>query len=136
MNQLYFEGGCLCGAIRYRVGGEPITSGICHCRTCRGISSAPILPFVTFPLERFELTRGKPVDFQSSPPVTRNFCGRCGTPLTYRHRDHADEIDVMTGSLDNPEAFPPSHHIWVSHKLAWVQLSDGLPAYETTRSET
>lgn len=92
-----------------------------------------MLPFVTFRSDQFELMRQEPIDFHSSPPVTRSFCGRCGTPLTYRHRDHADEIDVMTASLDNPEAFPPSHHIWVSHKLAWVQLSDGLPVYDTTR---
>ena len=93
-----------------------------------------MLPFVTFPSDRFELTRGKPVDFHSSPMVTRSFCGGCGTPLTYRHQEHADEIDVMTCSLDNPEAFPPSHHIWLSHKLAWIELRDDLPAYESTRS--
>jgi hypothetical protein len=136
MDQLYLEGGCLCGAIRYRVSGEPITSGICHCRTCRRISAAPMLPFVTFPADGFELTSGKPVDFHSSPPVTRTFCGRCGTPLTYRHRDSANEIDVMTCSLDNPEAFPPSHHIWVSQKLTWFHLSDGLPAFDSTRTQT
>jgi hypothetical protein len=95
-----------------------------------------MLPFVTFPADRFELITGQPVDFHSSPRVTRSFCGRCGTPLTYRHRDYADEIDVMTCSLDDPEAFPPSHHIWVRHKLAWVHLPAGLPAYDTTRSQT
>ena len=135
MNDQISEGGCLCGAIRYRVSGAPVTSGICHCRTCRMISSAPMLPFVTFRFDQFELMRGQPVDFHSSPPVTRSFCGRCGTPLTYCDNGHADEIDVMTCSLDNPEAFPPSHHIWVSHKLSWVRLTDGLAVHDTVRGD-
>jgi hypothetical protein len=133
MTERAFDGGCLCGAVRYRVSGEPLQSGICHCRTCRKVSAAPMLPFVTFPIDRFKLTQGKPVDFHSSPPVTRSFCGRCGTPLTYRNSAHPDEIDVMTCTLDDPEAFPPTHHIWLSHKLAWVHLSDNLPAYDTTQ---
>ncbi|HEY2107510.1 MAG TPA: GFA family protein, partial [Candidatus Binataceae bacterium] len=106
MSDHVFEGGCLCGSVRYRVSGNPLTSGICHCRTCRRTGAAPMLPFVTFPFDRFDFTQGKPVDFHSSPLVTRSFCGRCGTPLTYRHQEQAGAIDVMTCSLDNPEAFP------------------------------
>jgi hypothetical protein len=133
MSQSSFEGRCLCGAVRYRLNGEPLVSGMCHCRTCRRTCAAPMLPFITFPLNRFTLTRGKPAEFHSSPQVTRSFCGVCGTPLTYRNDGHGDEIDVMTCSLDDPEVCPPSHHIWVSHKLGWVQLSDGLPAYDKPR---
>jgi hypothetical protein len=92
-----------------------------------------MLPFITFSIDRFTLLRGEPREFHSSPQVTRSFCGVCGTPLTYRNEDHPDEIDVMTCSLDNPETYPPSHHIWVSHRLGWVQLSDGLPTYDQTR---
>ncbi len=138
MSQRVVEGGCLCGAIRYRVSGEPIMSGICHCRTCRKTAAAPALPFVTFALDCFEITQGAPVEFHSSTPVTRTFCGRCGTSLTYRHRDNndPDRLDIMTCSLDDPEAFPPSFHVWVSQKPGWDKFADGLPAYETTPKES
>ncbi len=128
------QGGCLCGAVRYRVEGEPCDSGICHCRSCRRAASAPTLPFVTFPLDRFAFTQGEPGAFRSSPLVERSFCGRCGSPLTYRRDDDPGRIDVMTCSLDRPEAFPPGFHVWVSHKLAWECIADGLPAYATTRT--
>ena len=128
------QGGCLCEAVRYRVEGEPITSGICHCRTCRKAASAPTLPFVVFPADRFAFTQGEPVQFRSSPHVLRGFCGRCGSPLTYRNDDAPDRIDVMTCSLDDPEAFPPGFHVWASHRLAWERIADGLPAYRTTRT--
>ncbi len=134
MSDRVIEGGCLCGAVRYRVGGAPISSGICHCRSCRGTSGSPMLPYVTFPIARFEITQGKPADFQSSAPVTRSFCGRCGTPLTYRHADYPDRIDVMTCSLDDLDAFPPTLHIWASHKPSWICIADGLPLYETAKT--
>ena len=79
------EGGCLCGAVRYRVRGSTVASGICHCRSCRKTASAPTLPFATFPTAAFEITHGALTDFRSSAEVTRSFCGRCGSPLAYRH---------------------------------------------------
>jgi hypothetical protein len=126
------EGGCLCGAVRYRVEGGPIASGICHCRTCRKAASAP--PFVVFSVNAFAITRGEPVQFPSSPGVTRGFCGRCGSQLTYRNNAKPERIDVMTCSLDDPEAFPPEFHVWAIHRLAWDHVTDELPVFETTRA--
>jgi hypothetical protein len=127
------EGGCLCGAVRYRVEGEPEASGICHCETCRRTASAPSLPFVVFPAEKFAITRGAPVEFRSSAPVIRSFCGTCGSPLTYRNEERSGRVDVMTCSLDDPRALPPTFHVWVGAKLEWEHVTDALPLYLTTR---
>ena len=80
-----FEGGCLCGALRYRATGEARFSTLCHCASCRRAAGAPAVAWVTFAEGSFAFTRGEPVQFRSSPPVVRSFCGRCGTPLSYRH---------------------------------------------------
>ena len=124
------EGGCLCGEVRYRIQGEPLASGTCQCRTCRKASAAAIVPWLHLDAANFTFIVGKPVEFKSSPPVTRTFCGRCGTPLTYWTTNHGPTIDVTTGSLDDPEVFPPIAHVWTSHKLGWVKLADGLPCLE------
>jgi hypothetical protein len=84
----------------------------------------------TLDSENFSFTAGQPVDFNSSPSVTRTFCGRCGTPLTYWKTSYGRTIDVTTCSLDDPEVFPPVGHVWTSHKLRWVKLADGLPCFE------
>jgi hypothetical protein len=130
MSQRSIEGGCLCGAVRYCIQGEPLVSSTCQCRRCRRAAAAAIVPWITVNSEHFAVTVGQPVEFNSSPPVTRTFCGRCGTPLTYRNTSYAGKIDVTTCSLDDPEAFPPVGHVWTSHKLSWMKLADGLPCLE------
>ena len=127
------EGGCLCGAVRYRVRGAVVASGICHCRSCRKTASAPALPFATFPIAAFEITQGALAEIRSSVDVTRGFCGGCGSPLTYRHDKKPDKLDIMTCSLDDVDALPPTFHVWASHKPAWAIIADGLPVFETTR---
>lgn len=125
------EGGCLCGAVRYRVEGEPASSGICHCETCRRAASAPTLPYATFPAARFAFN-GKPTEYASSPGVVRTFCGTCGSPLTYRTAASPDRIDVMVCNLDDPGSIVPSCHVWVSEKIGWDRIGDGLPQFPTS----
>jgi hypothetical protein len=127
------EGGCLCGAIRYRVTGKPTNSMVCHCRTCRRVAAAPVLAWLTFARADFELLRGTPAEFRSSPPVRRTFRARCGTPLTYEHDEEPGFVETTTCSLDEPDAFPPTHHSWLEHDLEWVRFGDGLPAFAESR---
>src|SRR5215211_1828093 len=113
------EGGCFCGRVRYRVAGEPLGSAICHS-----------VAWITFPYRRFSFVHGEPADFRSSDEVSRTFCQSCGTSLTYRHDEEPGTIDVTTASLDRPEEFPPTRHIWLEDKLAWEGVDDDLARYE------
>ena len=87
------EGGCLCGAIRYRVTAEPFARSICHCQSCRRASGAPSVAWAVFRPEDFSFVLGDPLRFESSPQVIRTFCGRCGTPLTYQHTGRPAAIE-------------------------------------------
>jgi hypothetical protein len=132
-HELVHEGGCLCGAVRYRAVGEPSSATLCHCNSCRRAAGAPVVAWVTFPKSGFRFAAGGPMAYQSSPGVTRTFCGTCGTPLTYAHAHLPAGIDVTTCSLDDPEAIVPTDHIWTSDKLSWVQVNDHLPRFPETR---
>jgi hypothetical protein len=129
------EGGCFCRAVRYRARGVPSNSMVCHCQSCRRIAAAPVVAWVTFARDEFAFTAGDPGEFSSSAPVRRTFCRACGTPLTYRHNDVPSTIDITTASLDDPNAFPPTHHSWLSHDLAWVRFGDGLPTFQEWRND-
>lgn len=126
------EGGCLCGAVRYRIQGEPLVSVTCQCRSCRRASGAALVPWLHLDTAQLTFLAGAPVEFQSSPAVTRTFCGQCGTPLTYRRSDYGPTIDVTTCTLDEPDLFPPVAHVWTSHRLRWVELADDLPRFDET----
>ena len=130
-----FEGGCLCGAVRYRAAGQPSLATLCHCASCRRAAGAPAVAWVTFPAAEFRFTRGEPAGFRSSPPVTRRFCGRCGTPLTYEHEAFPGGTDVTTASLDAPERCPPLDHTWTSERLAWWRPEPRWPELPKGRSE-
>ncbi|HEY5656451.1 MAG TPA: GFA family protein [Myxococcota bacterium] len=129
MSEQVFEGGCLCGATRFRVGGPVTSCCYCHCRSCRRAAGAPFVAWVTFPASRFEMIRGQLTEYESSPGVRRGFCASCGTSITYAHPSRGEEVDVTLAALDDADALRPDCHLWVSHKPAWVVLADGLPQY-------
>lgn len=123
----YTEGGCLCGAVRYRVAGAPSSSVICHCRACRKAAAAPSVAWVTFDRADVTLLQGVPGRFVSSPGVVRTFCSACGTPLTYTTEKRPREIDVTTISLDDETLFAPTEEIWISRKVSWEAADPARP---------
>jgi len=137
MGETSYQGGCLCGAVRYRFRDPLPGVAMCHCTMCRRQSGATAVPWVTLNENNIEFTKGKPTTFKSTKKGERGFCGTCGTPLTFTHEDWPGEVDITVGSLDRPEDFPATHHIWTTTRLTWVH-DDGLPSYPegTPKDET
>jgi hypothetical protein len=134
MEKPRYPGGCLCGSVRYEVSGALRQLCYCHCHSCRRAAGAPMVPWGTVDSDGWRLTRGQLIQFRSSPPVLRGFCGACGTSLTYRHESHPAELDVALATLDDPAPFAPQLHLWVADKLPWLAITDGLPQYPGGRS--
>jgi hypothetical protein len=127
------EGGCLCGAIRYRVAGAPLSANICYCTQCQRQTGAAMPAFVSYALDRFRLLAGEPATYRSSPAAVRQFCASCGSSLFWR-RDGADELDLFLGTLDEPVRMkPPDDQIWVTHRMPWVPPLPGVAAYPRER---
>ena len=129
------EGGCLCGAVRYRLHGEPLASSICHCQSCRRASAAPSVGWVTVNRANFMLLGASAREYESSPGVTRSFCATCGTPLTYSRADEPMTVDVTTVSLDDPNRFRPTREVWLDDQLAWEATNHTLGHYGRGASE-
>ena len=127
-------GGCLCGAIRYRVIGPPTATSLCHCDSCRRSTGGPSLAWAIFDQDKVEIISGELAIHRSSPGVERGFCAACGTSLTYARENRPGLFHVTTASLDDPEAFPPAVEIWVEEKLWWITTHPALPHFD--RSST
>ncbi len=130
-----YEGGCFCGAARYRAVGPATSLTNCHCTLCRRTSAAPFVAWASFRRGDFGFVSDQPAFFESSSHGVRTFCARCGTPLTCELSEHPDWIDITICSLDDPESLVPEDDTWTSSRLSWVQLADGLLRYARSRSE-
>ena len=131
-------GGCLCGAVRYRLASAPFDAGWCHCRTCQLNSGSPAMAFATVPFGDYAVEQGSDVlrTVRSSDFGRRTFCGQCGTPL-YVHVDHqADTLDFSVATLDRPEAVAPGFHIFYASRIPWAQTGDDLPRHDGFRPDT
>jgi hypothetical protein len=129
------QGGCLCGAVRYSVEGQPESSIICHCHTCRKASAAPSVAWLTFGKDKFCLQSGFLAEYHSSQDVVRSFCPVCGSQITYRSAASPDTIDVSTISLDDASQFPPSREEWTSHAIGWEPRDAMLDQYSRSGKE-
>jgi hypothetical protein len=131
----FVEGGCLCGAVRYRASDTALGTSICHCNSCRRACGAPSVAWAAFRSVDFAFVTGRPIAFRSSPPVVRTFCGKCGTPLTYQHDETPTTIDVLTATLDSPERFAPTKEIWLEDKVGWASVNEALPHFPRSSAQ-
>ena len=118
-------GGCQCGAVRFRVGGEIGRASICHCRMCQKAFAGPFGALVTVNLADLTWTRAAPARFQSSNTVQRGFCAACGTPLTFEWS--VDKIDLAVFAFDDPSAVEPVAQLAVEGRPAWMEHLADMP---------
>jgi hypothetical protein len=121
------EGGCLCGEIRYRVSGEPVAATLCHCGSCRRASGGTNVAWAVFEKNMFEWLAEEPAKYSSSPGIGWLFCGTCGSLVGYRRSSRPEHMDITTGTLDDPDRFPPKVEIWLDQKIGWETLHPDLP---------
>lgn len=127
-------GACLCGAIRFEYDGEATLTYYCHCRDCQRATGGPFAVCLMVPADAFRLLAGEPERYvregESGAPVTREFCGRCGSQLFSENPRREGLRFLRAGTLDRPEELEPSLHIWTSSALPWALYDDGLPRLE------
>ncbi len=122
------EGGCLCGAVRFKAEGEPVNVRMCHCRNCQKAMSSPYFARALFPQTALTVT-GETARYPTSERLERVFCKQCGTRL-FAWRTNGTAAGVALATFDDPNVFAPTEHIFVSRKIAWVRIDDALPQYQ------
>ena len=127
--QSTLEGGCQCGAVRYRITGEPVPAALCHCSMCRRAHAAPAVAWAMVAESQLQFLAAEPAIYESSPGARRGFCPRCGTQISFTADYLPGLVDITIGSLDDPARVPPTLHYWESRRLPWLQLADGLPRH-------
>lgn len=128
------EGGCYCGSVRYKAGGDALFKGQCHCRECQYISGGSVNFVMAMPEASFAYTKGAPKEFRRGDldtPVTREFCAECGTHLLSRAPSLAGSVLLKIGTLDDPSVFGgPQMAIYTIDKQSFHQVPDGIATFE------
>jgi hypothetical protein len=121
-------GGCLCGAVRYSVRGDPVHVGRCHCADCRKESGSAFSVYAQWPVEAFE------VSGEISSYHGRGFCASCGSRLLNPVEPGDSLIEIRIGSLDEaPFELKPEAEIWVKRRESWIPPVEGAAQHDENR---
>jgi hypothetical protein len=130
------KGGCYCGALRYEASGEPMFKGQCHCRECQYITGGQPNVVMAMVEPGFTYSKGAPKQFRRADltdPVTREFCGDCGTHILSRTPRVPGMVLIKVGTFDDPSLFGgPQMVIFTIDKQSFHHVPEGVPAFERT----
>lgn len=129
------DGGCACGAVRYRVAVEPIIVHCCHCRSCQRETGSAFALNAVVESAQVVLLQGEPEtvpttgDSGHDQRIVR--CPHCRVAVWSHYPGGGDAVRfVRVGTLDSPDALPPDVHIYTASKQTWLALPAGARSYE------
>jgi len=133
MNQTH-EGGCACGAVRYRVQGMADICQICHCRFCQRRVGSAFATVAYFDERNVEVTQGSLTEYEhrsdeSGRWLKMQFCSRCGTTVTHTTQMRPGLRALAVATFDDPEWLPIQRHIWVQSKRSWVSIPPDMAVF-------
>ena len=127
------EGGCACGAVRYRLTSEPMFVHCCHCLNCQRQTGSAFVVNLLIEGDRVDLVAGEPqaVDVPRDDGSTQRIyrCPDCQVAVFSEYGGRAVRF-VRGGTLDDPKEITPDVHIYTRSKVGWVALPDGVPAFD------
>ncbi len=130
-----FEGGCLCGAVRYRIDEEqwpPCYA--CHCTDCQTQSGSAIAVQMPVWASKFSV-QGETIEGKRQLPSgatgTVRACAKCLTRLHAINSSRPGLVIVRAGTLDDSASLEPKAHMWVKSKQPWMTIPEGVRTYET-----
>ncbi|MCP2319342.1 hypothetical protein APR12_004709 [Nocardia amikacinitolerans] len=124
-----YEGGCLCGRIRFRADAEAGWPHLCSCPHCQKLAGGPLTAWVDFPLDTFEWTGegGEPAWYNTYPTTARGFCPTCGSLVAaIDYGGTAMGITMM--ALDDHSALTPVHQSCKDNAVLWLPVIESVDA--------
>ncbi len=131
------EGGCLCGAVRYRVTGDPVAAAVCHCKLCQRRTGSACGISIYFEDSNVEFMGEslKPYEYRSDEShrkVITEFCDSCGSTVTWTAEMFPGRRGISGGTFDDPDWFHIKRHIWTNSAQRWMELPADIETFGTT----
>lgn len=128
------EGGCQCGAVRYRLTAGRHAVYACHCRECQRQSGSAFA--LSMPVRRADLVLSGQLGSWSRAADSGarskcSFCTRCGTRIHHSSSASPDWVTLKPGTLDDTSRIVAAAHLWVRSRQAWVMLDPATATFDT-----
>ncbi len=135
MSETRHEGGCLCGAVRYRTTDTPARVLACHCTTCKQRTGSAYGVGVYFPAQQVEFTGATPQTYEfhsdtSGRWIRNEFCAQCGTTVSWTLEMRPGMRAIAGGSYDDPHWYTIQMHIWTRSARADMCYPDHAELHE------
>jgi len=127
------EGGCACGAVRYRLSSGPMITHCCHCLDCQRQTGSAFAINALIEADRVRVEGEVPpsrMPTDSGTPHDIFRCVACGTALWSVYGGRQKVRFMRVGTLDEPAAIEPDVHIYTRSKQPWVRLPEGARAFD------
>jgi hypothetical protein len=126
------KGGCLCGAVRYVISGEPQPIAVCHCTHCQK-QSGSAFSFNLFVKEEDYQQHGETLFYpdtgDSGHLSYRHFCGQCGSPILTKVSTMPGVVLVKAGTLDAMDGLQPNVEIYTDRAVKWLAPIGGTERF-------
>lgn len=132
------EGGCQCGAVRFRTNGTPVRVAACHCTACKLRTGAAYGIGVYFNEADVTFLSGDLSTFvfrsdESGRWLRNEFCPRCGTAVSWTLELRPGLRGMAGGAFDDPNWFDIESHIWTCSARKDMRYPDGMALFEQAR---
>lgn len=132
------EGGCLCGAVRFRATQAPLRTLACHCTFCQKVTGSAYFAESMFPMNAVQFNDGEMKRYEHVSDASRkkvyvHFCSNCGTTVSLTFERWPDVRGIARGCYDDPDAVTVSSHIWTRSAQRGTALPEGVDCFAEAR---
>jgi hypothetical protein len=129
------NGGCACGAVRYRLSAPPPFVYTCHCTDCQTLTTSAFTLSAPVKRETVQITKGALKTWvrtttESGKPTTQHICGKCGVRIFSEPPSAPDRITLRLGTLDDTSWLRPAAAIWMKSAQPWFIPTPDMLTYD------
>lgn len=122
---------CQCGQVTYTLHKAPKAVLACHCTECQKLATSPFSITAVVEKEAIDFSGEMAEWTRMADSGNRNharFCTGCGNRIYHFNPDDSStlKLKLKPVNIEDPEIFEPTMHVWVSEKLSWYQIPEGV----------
>ncbi|MGR6469094.1 GFA family protein [Rhizobium sp. PAMB 3182] len=114
------EGGCRCGALRFKVHGRPMITMACHCTGCQRMTASAFSLSSLHAGDTFEITAGEPVIGGMRGEIRHYFCPNCMSWVYTKFEPTDQFVNIRATMLDDCGDYRPFIETYTSEMLPWA----------------